>query len=467
MKLAILASFGLMAVLIVGGPVDAGQTCPADWPRVAEHEGFFTDVDGGEWYIIVVTDSNGYTTGRAYVADDRYGHGYDPGPIYHAILRRDGERVPAVQCRVDDLGVGKRVPHAKVLSLHGPEPQGMDPLVPWNDRPFLREIFEGLVLVDPDMTIQPNLAQSWTMTGEGRTYTFNLNAEATFHEGRPVTVHDVMWSFERAATPGVYGHDILLGNVVGVTAKFNGDSDGLEGITVVDDHTLRIELVKPAYDFPARLSYHQAHVVDRHTVETGDDWRKALKGTGPFQAWEIVPGKRPVLEQHDGYHGTRPRVDILHFSLVAECECEELYKVVALDLWRVPWYLGETYSEHSDLQQGPLQWHNDYLLMNPTIPRFEDVNVRLASNYAANRAEFPASQAAAVAASTIVPPEMSHYSVDGYDYDPERARELLAASKYGADLGSYPTITLTVPECWRPVNQAVLEDWAELGLTVE
>ena len=465
--MSVLVLFGLVAVLLTTGSVGASQPCPADWPWVAEHEGFFTDVDGGEWYIIVVTDSNGYTTGRAYVADDRYGDGYDPSPIYHAILRRDGERVSAVQCRVDDRGVGDPLPHAKVLRLHGPEPQGMDTLVPWRERPFLREIFEGLVLVDPDMTIQPNLAQSWTITGEGRTYTFNLNAGATFHDGRPVTAHDVKWSFERAATPGVYGHDIFFGNVVGASAKFNGDSDGLEGITVVDEHTLRIDLVKPAYDFPARLSFHQAHVVDPHTVESGDDWPLVLNGTGPFKLGEYVPGKRLVLEQHDGYHGAQPRVDKLHFTLGSGCDCEELYETGVLDLWRVPWSVAGKYSEHPDLQRGPPQWHNDYLLMNPNMAPFDDVNVRLALNYAANRAEFPVSEVGAVAASTIVPPGMSHYNVDGYDYDPVRARELLAASKYGADPGSYPAITLTVPDCWCPVNRAVLEDWAALGLPVE
>ncbi len=467
MILTILAVFGLVVAFKAAGPASAAQGCPTYWPTVAEHEGFFTDTAGGRWFIIIATDDNGYTTGRAYVADHGYDQGYDPSPVSHATLARGGQPVTEVQCRVGDGAYGEPIPYAKVLRLHGPEPQGMDPLLPWHDQVYLHEVYEGLVLVSPDMTVQPNLAQNWMIADEGRTYTFNLDAGATFHDGRSVTAHDVKWSFERAATPGVYGHDIFFGNVVGATAKFNGDSDGLDGITVVDDRTLRIELVKPAYDLPARLSYHQAHVVDRHTVDSENDWRQVLNGTGPFRLEEYVPGERLVLERHTGYHGPQPRLDKLHFSLVSACECEELYEAGALDLWRVPWYLAGKYSEHPDLHRGPVEWHNDYLLMNPTKAPFDDLNVRLALNYAVNRAEFPASEVGAVPAFTIVPPGMSHYGVDGYDYDPERARELLATSKYGADLASYPTITLTVPGCWCPVNEAVLDSWIALGLPVE
>ena len=79
-------------VLLTTRPAAATPDCPVSWPD-GDHQGFYTDADGAEWFIIRSTDSNGYTTVRAYKADDRYAAGYAPGEpdqVCYLLVRRPG-----------------------------------------------------------------------------------------------------------------------------------------------------------------------------------------------------------------------------------------------------------------------------------------------------------------------------------------------------------------------------------------
>ena len=79
------------------------------------------------------------------------------------------------------------------------------------------EVFGGLVTIDPDLEIVPDLAESWNVSGDGTVYTFNLRPDAKFHDGSQVTAHDVKWSLERATNPLTESPvaDQYLGDIVG------------------------------------------------------------------------------------------------------------------------------------------------------------------------------------------------------------------------------------------------------------
>ncbi len=97
-----------IAMMIAATGVAAASSCPSSWPGPVpddssgtnrlSYDGFFTDSDGQRWFTILSTDSNGYTTGRAYVADDRYESGFAPGEAGIAVLYRQGEQVPEPEC---------------------------------------------------------------------------------------------------------------------------------------------------------------------------------------------------------------------------------------------------------------------------------------------------------------------------------------------------------------------------------
>ena len=244
---AVLAVSFLTAIVAV--PV-AADACPGSWPGGDRFDGFYTDSDGRRWFVIVSTDSNGYTNGRAYVATDRYRIGYDPSPTYSTTLMRDGVPVAERGCRVDKPP-REEPPPPKVVRMVGRAPNNLDPhTANWEGAPYVLEIHSGLTAVSRSMTVEPSLAESWDISGDGRVYTFHLDPAAHFHDGRAITAQDVKFSFERSAAEA-YGRQQFFGNVVGFDALTVGQSDALSGVTVIDDLTVRVELVKPSYDFPA------------------------------------------------------------------------------------------------------------------------------------------------------------------------------------------------------------------------
>lgn len=120
--------------------------------------------------------------------------------------------IPASALQVD-------VPLDQALVLEGGEstnPRSFDPAttVSGGDK----RVFSGLVSLDPSLNLIPDLAERWDVSGDGTVYTFHLRQNARFHDGRPVTAQDVVYSWERAASPALASDTVLtyLGDIVGV-----------------------------------------------------------------------------------------------------------------------------------------------------------------------------------------------------------------------------------------------------------
>jgi small nuclear ribonucleoprotein (snRNP)-like protein len=174
------------------------------------------------------------------------------------------------------------IPRDQVLVVLGGEstnPREYDPATTHGGGD--KRVFGGLVSFDPQMNVVPDLAESWQVEG-GTIYTFTLRAGPRFHDGRPVTAHDVVYSWERAATPELESDTVLtyLGDVIGVREMRAGEADHIAGIEAVDDHTLRVTIDAPKPYFLYKLTYPVAFVVDRANVALGDDWyRRCTSGS--------------------------------------------------------------------------------------------------------------------------------------------------------------------------------------------
>ncbi|MXY88820.1 MAG: hypothetical protein F4Y92_08175, partial [Dehalococcoidia bacterium] len=94
---------------------------------------------------------------------------------------------------------------------------------------YTAEIFGGLVSLNLDLEVVPDIAESWEISDDGRVYTFFLRDDVVFHNGRRVTADDVKYSLERAADPANFSPTVLdyLGDIVGVRDKFNGRADDI------------------------------------------------------------------------------------------------------------------------------------------------------------------------------------------------------------------------------------------------
>ena len=183
---------------------------------------------------------------------------------------------------------------------------------------YTAEIFGGLVTLDLDLNVVPDIAERWEISEGGRVYTFFLRDDVVFHNGRRVTADDVKYSLERAADPANFSPTVLdyLGDITGVRDKFNGRADEISGVRVIDEYTLRIELETPISYFLQQLTYTVAYVVDREQIaQDPDGWTRNPNGTGPFRVKVFRPLEEIVLVPNDRYHLGPPKLDEVVFAL--------------------------------------------------------------------------------------------------------------------------------------------------------
>ncbi|MEM3557272.1 MAG: ABC transporter substrate-binding protein, partial [Conexivisphaerales archaeon] len=136
-----------------------------------------------------------------------------------------------------------------VLRIVGSEPVTLDPALVEDiySAEYVTKIFSGLVTLDENMDIAPDLAEKWEVSDEGTVYTFYLRKNARFHNGKPVTAEDVKYSLERACDPstGSRTAGIYLDDIIGVKEKLAGKATQIKGVEVVDKYTLRIKIDAP------------------------------------------------------------------------------------------------------------------------------------------------------------------------------------------------------------------------------
>lgn len=180
-------------------------------------------------------------------------------------------------------------------------------------------VYEGLVAYKPDSPeIGPALAESWTTTDDGLTYTFKLRPGVTFHDGTPMTAATIIESFHRRAAVN-QAPAYLVADVASMSAP--------------DDTTLVIELphpVEPFLDYlacPWGLKAVSPTAVRTHGVngDLAQGWLSTHDaGTGPYQITEFVPSSHYTLTAYDGYWGTKPEFTSLRVEIIPDITTQRL-----------------------------------------------------------------------------------------------------------------------------------------------
>tara|TARA_B100000315_G_scaffold22980_1_gene19899 strand:+ start:480 stop:2198 length:1719 start_codon:yes stop_codon:yes gene_type:complete len=354
-------------------------------------------------------------------------------------------------------GAGDRVEGGRLVRLFV-DPPTLDPHLTTDatSAQIIIEVFGGLVTIDPDLNIVPDLAESWDISPDGRVYTFHLRTNAVFHDGKPVTADDVRWSLERATNPLTESPvvDQYLGDIVGVDEKLSGDSQTISGVRVVDDHTLEITIDAPKSYFLAKLTYPTAFVLDRENVEADPKrWFREPNGTGPFTMARYDLGETLLLARHDGYHLGPANLAEVEMILsggtsMLMYENDEIH-IAGVGLADLDRLLERNNALNPELQQAPPTFSVQYVGMNVNEPPLDDPKVRQALNLAIDKQEIATIVLAdqVVPANGILPPGFPGFNRDlrGYSFDPVRAKQLLAESRYGDDLENLPPITITTP----------------------
>jgi len=342
------------------------------------------------------------------------------------------------------------------LNLTGGAPPTLDPALTQDSTSasYIVEIFSGLVTLNQDLKVVPDIADSWELSDDDTTYTFHLRHDAKFHDGKPVTAQDFKYSIERACDPatGSVVADAYLGDIVGARARLRGEADEVSGVLVVDDHTLEITIDSPKAYFLSKLTYPTAFVVDQENVEgPAQPWTDMPNGTGPFRLAEYQSDFRIVLERNEAYYGTpKPALEQVNFMLAVGSPMT-MYETGELDAVSVYPADIERVSDPSnplskELSTTPVL-SLFYIGFNVQKPPFDDQKVRQAFNYAIDKDKYVevVLKKMQAQAKGILPPGMPGYNenLKGYPYDPEKARQLITESQYG-DASKLPQITLNI-----------------------
>ena len=345
-------------------------------------------------------------------------------------------------------------PVGNELRLYAQDAETLDPAIVQDatSHSFVSLLFSGLVALDAHLQVVPDLAERWDVDDSGMVYTFYLNKNARFHNGRAVTAEDVRYSLERACDPkrgSVQRAQSYLDDIVGVVERTKGTASSISGLTVLDETTVQITIDAPKPYFLAKLTYPTSYIVNRENVEdTSHKWTAHPIGTGPFAMFENGVN-RMTLDAFDDYHRGRPSVDRLTFYYrgqpMNQYERGQL-DVIEVGTDNIDRVLDTNDPLHADLRVVS-QLDVWYIGLNTAMTPFDDPNVRRAFAYATNKkaiAEIVYSKMV-VPADGILPSGMPGYNPDleGLPYDPDRAADEMLESTYG-DVSELPPIALTV-----------------------
>ncbi len=357
------------------------------------------------------------------------------------------------------------------ITLSGGQPRTLDPAITHGGPSgALGHIFSGLITLDAELQIQPELAAGWDISDDGLTYIFYLRKNGAFHDGTPVTTYDVIYSWERATDPATNSAtaQTYLGDIAGVNEKLRGEADTISGLRAIDEYTLEVTLAEPVVYFLSKLAYPVAFVLDEKNVAQ-PDWEHHPNGSGPFRLLEWKDDEIMVLERNAAYYLEPARVQKLIYWMGAGFPLS-LYETGEIDMVSINNSTLERVQDPNDPLAGDVQigvsMCTSTIGLNNSMPPFDDVRVRQAFNYAINKELlielfFGGN---ALPAHGSLPPGMPGYNADleGYPFNPERARELLAEAGYPNGEG-FPVVTYSTSgygEVGEYVT-AVITQWQE------
>ena len=320
------------------------------------------------------------------------------------------------------------------------------------------EVYARLTSItdDPSIPIVLDLAETYSVSPDGMTYTFTMRRDLKFSDGTPLTALDFKWSWERALNPetgSAEAHNVL-GTIKGADVVASGDVDTLQGVTAADDRTLVVELTAPSPLFIYRVADHVAAPLSRSNTE---DWQVDIisqpgsassegtlpVGTGPFRVAELGTGMR--IDRNPHYYGTQPLLDeVIYVPLELQGDSAGQFDVAGAMLTMFesgeidisPLASSSTETPSGTNTSRTLSSSIGFLAFNTAVSPLDDVHVRRAIIAASNAAEHQDPSAAFSLLWEGLPGYDAELAVDRYD--PDVATDELAASSYT----SFDTLTL-------------------------
>lgn len=310
------------------------------------------------------------------------------------------------------------------------EPKSLDPhaVTAANDFRILANIYDGLVQFKAGtLEVEPALAESWEISGDGLTYTFKLREGVAFHDGTPLTADAVKFNFDRMLKEDHPFHDT---GPFPLAFFFSSITE----IEAPDELTVVMTLSEPFAPLLANLATPTGYIVSPAAVEeSGKDFGRAPVGTGPFKFAEWRSNELVAVEKNADYWGGAPTLEAVVFRPITDANtrtAEMLAGGLDVMVEVPPVSLSEFENDNYKILQtaGPHLW---FLILNMKEGPFTDKLVRQAANYAINKEALVTDilEGTAEVAAGPTPPAFGwayNEALEPYPYDPEKARELLA-----------------------------------------
>ncbi len=254
------------------------------------------------------------------------------------------------------------------------------------------QVFEGLIRTYLG-EVKPGMAESWDVSPDGLTYTFYLR-DAKWSDGKPVTAENFEYGIKRLLDPQTASGYAFIGMAVENAYKVNNGELPMDelGVKAIDEKTLEIRLENPTGYFLSMLSMIQfAPAREDYVIQHGKDYAAdADKNAynGPFVVKEWKHEDRIILEKNTNYWNAEAiNLDEVHIIVVPDgMTALAMFESGDLDMVEVP---AEVVAQYSDKVEYYYNGANDFIKLNMdgTSP-LENKDLRLALNYALNRAEY-------------------------------------------------------------------------------
>jgi len=340
---------------------------------------------------------------------------------------------------------------------------------------YIGAIFSGLVKINKDLEIVADLAERWTVSTDGKTYTFYLRTNARFHDGKQVTAADVKYSWERACDPATESTKAsnFLSDIVGAKDMLAGEVPSISGIKVINDTTLEVTIDAAKQYFLGKLAQPVAYIVDKTNVQHGSKWYETPNGTGPFKLKEWKQDTLMALERNDDFYLEPAKLRYVVYKLFAGYPMI-LYESGEIDVTSVSTNdLDKVLDPGNPLNKELLTGSSIstyYVALNPTKPPFDDPKVRRAFALALDVDKIieVSLKGRAERTAGYVPPRIPGHNPDlqPIAYDPTQAKQLITESKYQS-VDNLPTVTMYVVYRAGPIQEAMVAMWQQnLGVQV-
>lgn len=357
------------------------------------------------------------------------------------------------------------------------EPVTLDPadVTDGESARLTEQIFETLVTFSGSTTqLKPALAASWDVTPDGLTYFFNLREGITFHDGTRCDAAAVKWNFDRWMDPqNAWRGDATFEYWTDVAA-FN---EVVRSVDIVDANTVQVNLTEPQGTFLLNIALF-AFAIASPTAMVADIRNASQRpvGTGPFRFVSWTPGDRVELERNPAYWGERARVE----RVVVRTIPDNAARFLALRSGSIDMMEGANPDDVPTAQRDPsLQvilrpaLNVGYVNMNLDVQPFGDVRVRQAIAAAINRPAIVEALYGGIGqvATQLLPPNVMGYNPDvrGPQYDPNRARQLLAEAGlrngFATDFWVMPVSRPYFPNP-QAIAEAIASDLTQVGIRV-